>query len=85
MLLSPWVRELFDAFKTDEGREILRGAFPELARGGGGSKDPDELLTVAEAATVLHCSEDAIYKKIRRGHLPARRTGRSIRVRRGDL
>lgn len=50
-----------------------------------GNRDPNALLTVIEAAAELHISEQAVYKRIRRGVLKAERVGKSIRIRRRAL
>ena len=44
-----------------------------------------DVLTVDEAARFLRTGRNAIYDAIRRGEIPYRRIGRSIRLSRGVL
>jgi excisionase family DNA binding protein len=44
-----------------------------------------ELLTVAEAATILRVSRATAYRLVESGGLPATRIGGSIRISRDDL
>lgn len=50
-----------------------------------GHRDPDRLVGVTEAAEILSLTEKAVRKRVERGKLPARRVGRSVRFRLGDL
>ena len=47
--------------------------------------DPDQLLTPAEAAEILRCSVDYVWKLCRGGKLRHLRKGRMILLRRRDL
>jgi excisionase family DNA binding protein len=49
------------------------------------SRDPEALASVDEAAAMLGMSAGAMRKAIDRGTIPARRIGRRVRVRVGDL
>lgn len=45
----------------------------------------EELLSTVEAAQIVGCARDVIWRAIRDGVLPAKRVGRSYVVRRSDL
>ena len=44
------------------------------------SPEPDRLLAVAKVAEILEFTEQYVYELIRRGHLPAVRSGKYVRV-----
>src|SRR5881396_1896001 len=44
------------------------------------SPEPDRLLAVAKVAEMLEFTEEYVYELIRRGHLPAVRSGKYVRV-----
>lgn len=46
---------------------------------------PDALLTIAEAARILSCSERTVKRRLAEGSLPAIRFGRSVRIHPEDL
>ena len=45
----------------------------------------ESLLTVAEVAGILRLSEKTVYGLVKTGQLPAKRVGRRIKVRPGDV
>jgi excisionase family DNA binding protein len=47
---------------------------------GGLSPEPDRLLAVPKVAEILEFTEQYVYELIRRGHLPAVRSGKYVRV-----
>jgi len=49
------------------------------------NSDPDQLVDVEEAAKRLGMTRGAVFKAVERGKLPAKRIGRRIRFRLGDL
>ena len=61
-------------------REIVRDELARLP-----TRDPDALVSVADAARILGLSEGSVRARTLRGTLPARRIGRTLRYRVGDL
>jgi excisionase family DNA binding protein len=47
--------------------------------------EPEELLTVAEAADYLKSHPQTIYRLVRRGEIPARKLGNAWRIARADI
>ena len=47
--------------------------------------DPDDMMTVKEAARWLRVHEDTVRRNLKRGLLPGRRIGRLWRMRRADV
>lgn len=64
-------------------REEVRQLRADLQRRSTG--DPDELLTVPEAARELKVTSNAVRMAIYRKTLPSQRVGSRVRIRRGDL
>jgi excisionase family DNA binding protein len=56
------------------------GAIAQPASQPGSAPDETVLLSIAEAAEALGISPQVVRKRIARGHLPARRTGRAWQV-----
>lgn len=48
-------------------------------------KDPGELLTVKQGAGELGITEQALYKRIKAGHIKVVRSGRAVRIARREL
>lgn len=46
---------------------------------------PRQLLKVAQAAALMNCSTETIYRKIREDHLPHFKIGGDIRIDEGEL
>ena len=46
---------------------------------------PNEVMTIAEAASFLRVSKNTVYEYVRRGIIPARKIGRVWRLRRAVL
>lgn len=49
------------------------------------AEDHNEFLSLKDAAALIPCSVRTIRRRIAEGQLPAYRTGRIMRVKRGDL
>ena len=41
---------------------------------------PPKLVSVADAAIALGCSQKTVRRRVKSGHLPSKRVGRAVRV-----
>lgn len=72
---------LIEALASPEVRAALLEALQQAVP----KNDTHELMTTAEAATLLRKTPLAVRRAATRGTLPVRRIGRSLRFRRSDL
>jgi excisionase family DNA binding protein len=81
--------ELVAALASPAVEERLRGLLAEVVRaelgGAGHGGDPDQLLTIRQAAKLLGMTPTALEKAVVRGRVPVIRIGRRLRFRRSDL
>jgi excisionase family DNA binding protein len=77
--ISPEAIERAEGVLVDLIRAIVRDELAKVVSATRG-ESPRKWLTVAEAATRLGCSRDAIRMRVRRGRLEAKRQGRTVYV-----